>query len=339
VVTNKEAAQSGMDILEIVENSCAFTCGALLSLVTCCEKIEACKDTCIIVAALGHCVVQSVDKFCPCVGPCISSCCMPCILCCDGKKPDGKKTEKEPEPKFDGMRSTNFVMNEEYSTHDTWKWCGSAQLNYDTESVHSLYIRLTEMSLRIPGSPVVKLKLGQFTLLIDRGSNDLETIDPTEGKTILSELKIPGIRVDNYKPEIKIRRSTASFNPIFGKEIFEAVVNGGDVKALLERYKGMNMLDTYKNDKGDTAMIAAARGNNVHAVKMLLEAGWKVDFIDDYNNWTPLIYACKLGYEELASVLIAAGANVNVLNGKPMSVAVESGHVKVVELLSSVGAK
>lgn len=203
-----------MDILELLEKSCTFTCGLLLSLVTCCDKIEACQDTCILVAALGTCVVQSVEKCCPCVSPCIASLCMPCILCCDGKKTDGKGTGKEPEPKFDGIRLTNFVMNEEYSTHDTWKYCGSAQLNYNTESVHSLFNRLTEMKLCIPGSPVVHLKLGQFTLLIDRGSNDLEIIDPKQGEILLTDLKIPGIRADNYNPEIKIRRSTASFNPI-----------------------------------------------------------------------------------------------------------------------------
>ena len=72
-----------------------------------------------------------------------------------------------------------------------------------------------------------------------------------------------------------------------------------------------------------------------------MDIGTRVD-IEDKNGLTPLHHAVQQGHEEVAKILIKAGANVNkkvsVLEWTPLHVAVEYKLVKMVRLLVRNGA-
>jgi len=101
--------------------------------------------------------------------------------------------------------------------------------------------------------------------------------------------------------------------------------------ALLRKHGGIS-------GAADSIHVAAAVGN-IEAVKQHLAAGANVNAKDD-DGWTPLLYAAAEGRKEVAELLIANGAdvNVNVYGTTPLHIAAFSGHTEVVELLIANGA-
>ena len=62
----------------------------------------------------------------------------------------------------------------------------------------------------------------------------------------------------------------------------------------------------------DISMHKAAEAGNITAIKQHLDAGADVNATHD--GWTPLHYAASAGHKEVAELLIAKGAAVNVKN-------------------------
>lgn len=87
-------------------------------------------------------------------------------------------------------------------------------------------------------------------------------------------------------------------------------------------------------------LIKAAHDGRVSEVKQLLQSGAPVD-ATDVNGWTALLYALQDGHDEIARLLIDAGANVNqdTLLGTPLMVAAYRGRAEMIELLVFRGAK
>jgi ankyrin repeat protein len=88
------------------------------------------------------------------------------------------------------------------------------------------------------------------------------------------------------------------------------------------------------------------KGYPIETLKILLDHGADVDEAvvspEDIAGFTPLMFAVRDNHEELAKLLIAKGANVNVRanNGKtPLSLAVEKGYTAMAELLKSAGGE
>jgi len=94
-----------------------------------------------------------------------------------------------------------------------------------------------------------------------------------------------------------------------------------------------------KGNPEDVKLHDAAEKGNLEAVKQHLAAGANVNAKDD-DGWTPLLYAAAEGRKEVAELLIANGAdvNVNVYGTTPLHIAAFSGHTEVVELLIANGA-
>jgi len=85
-----------------------------------------------------------------------------------------------------------------------------------------------------------------------------------------------------------------------------------------------------------TALLYAASGKNRSTVKVLLEAGAKVDVPDNEQNWTALMFAAAEGNMEVVKVLLEAGADptlADVDGETSVQFASSNGHTAVANLL------
>ena len=100
------------------------------------------------------------------------------------------------------------------------------------------------------------------------------------------------------------------------------------------------------NRFGGTALIPAAHYGHVRAVDILLRAGVAPDHVNRLG-WTALLEAIILGdggerHREIVGLLIAAGANVNIADGKgvsPLAHARARGQGEIARMLERAGAR
>ena len=93
---------------------------------------------------------------------------------------------------------------------------------------------------------------------------------------------------------------------------------------------------------GATPLHVAGWSGNVKAASRLLDAGADVGRTDRIFGRTALHLACRRGHVEVAARLIEAGADVNKQDAdyeEPIIEAIRNGHLEVVQLLCSHGAK
>ncbi|XP_038934758.1 fibronectin type 3 and ankyrin repeat domains 1 protein isoform X2 [Rattus norvegicus] len=93
---------------------------------------------------------------------------------------------------------------------------------------------------------------------------------------------------------------------------------------------------------GCTALHWAADGGHCPVIDWMIKDGCEVDVVDTGSGWTPLMRVSAVtGSQKVASLLIEAGADVNVRDkdGKtPLMVAVLNNHEQLVQLLLDKGA-
>lgn len=103
--------------------------------------------------------------------------------------------------------------------------------------------------------------------------------------------------------------------------------------------QNQNIVDM-SNDSGQTLLSIACVIGNLNAVKVLVEAGSKLNVQDETGN-TPLIEASLHGNKEIVSLLLESGANPNIYNldrETALTSAVAYSHYNTVELLIEVGS-
>ena len=85
----------------------------------------------------------------------------------------------------------------------------------------------------------------------------------------------------------------------------------------------------------------AARTGNIEAVKQHVAAGAEVNVKGGFVDGTPLHWAAYDGRNEIAELLITAGADVNANsdNGTPLDTAISRKHPETAELLRKHGGK
>ncbi|XP_078079030.1 fibronectin type 3 and ankyrin repeat domains protein 1 [Mustelus asterias] len=97
-----------------------------------------------------------------------------------------------------------------------------------------------------------------------------------------------------------------------------------------------------RDNGGSSALHWAADGEHLSVIEWMIKDGCKVDITDGHSLWTPLMRVAALnGNTEVASILIKAGANVNLQDrmGKtPLMIAVLNSHDTLVHLLLKNGA-
>jgi ankyrin repeat protein len=103
-------------------------------------------------------------------------------------------------------------------------------------------------------------------------------------------------------------------------------------KPLLE-YLLTNKANILKiNRFGDSAVLLAALGGNLEAVKLLVQFKAEIN----PQGWTPLMYAAFNGHLAVANYLTEAGAKVDAQTGSGLTalmVAAKYGHFEIVSLL------
>ena len=94
---------------------------------------------------------------------------------------------------------------------------------------------------------------------------------------------------------------------------------------------------------GTTALHIAVDAGRTSTVRALVAAGASLD-VRRYSAWSPLTDACRWGHHECVAVLVAAGADVNMMHGNlnesVLSVAAErSGCLRCIRTLLDAGAR
>ncbi len=82
------------------------------------------------------------------------------------------------------------------------------------------------------------------------------------------------------------------------------------VKMLIDAGANVKM----KNVNNRTALMLASSGPFVETVKLLLQYGAEVNAKDNHQDWTPVMFAAGEGQLEVAKVLVAAGADIMMLD-------------------------
>lgn len=92
------------------------------------------------------------------------------------------------------------------------------------------------------------------------------------------------------------------------------------------------------SEKSDTEFHEAVAANDLQKVKDLIAEGVDIHHIGDWGC-TPLEYAIELGFLDIVSVLLSAGANPEFgVNIYPLSLAVQTRQVDIVSALIEAGA-
>ncbi len=93
--------------------------------------------------------------------------------------------------------------------------------------------------------------------------------------------------------------------------------------------------------EAELALMDAAAVGDIEAVKQHLADGMDVNAKEGEIGGTPLHFAAWKGHNEIAELLIANGADVNVKTfkgGTPLFYAAANGHKEIAELLIAAGA-
>ena len=103
-------------------------------------------------------------------------------------------------------------------------------------------------------------------------------------------------------------RPNVSFNHYITPRMLAAKVGN---KAIMQSVLGMTWSNVERDAVGMTALHWATYYNQVEMAKMLIDAGYELDVVDEFLGYTPLMYAIKNKNIAMVDLLINAGADVN----------------------------
>ena len=113
--------------------------------------------------------------------------------------------------------------------------------------------------------------------------------------------------------------------------------DGDKATELVEKHP--TIIDT-KDDKGDTGLIIAIRGDDTDWTGFLLRKGADPNLAGAGGD-TPLIAAAKTGFDQAVGWLLGLGAKVDMTNRKgetPLIIAVQQRQLGMVRVLLAAGA-
>ena len=109
-------------------------------------------------------------------------------------------------------------------------------------------------------------------------------------------------------------------------------------RLLMERVADKNVRDT----RGYTALMLAATNDHEEIAQLLVEAGADKDSEDNIFDNTALMLAAMNGHEEIAQLLVQVGADKDMRNDSgntALMLAAEHGHEEIAQLLLEAGAQ
>jgi ankyrin repeat protein len=178
-----------------------------------------------------------------------------------------------------------------------------------------------------------------ISMLIEQGA-DIDAQDTKFGCTPLQRAVIKK-KIDCVKLLIQCKANLSSQDQA-GETALHDAASGGNIEAmklLLAAGANVKMVD----NEGMTPLHKAAQSGNVDCIKLLLKAKSMVDQLS--NHCTAVCYAANEGHLEAVKLLIAAGANINIINtndahfSPPLFAACYNGHIACVICLLQHGAK
>ncbi|KAK9761041.1 phosphate system positive regulatory protein pho81 [Basidiobolus ranarum] len=96
------------------------------------------------------------------------------------------------------------------------------------------------------------------------------------------------------------------------------------------------------NSEGLYPLHLTSREGHVMLSKLLVENGAQLDTTDTFHGWTPIFYATSEGHEECVRILLDAGCKVNVRDDSgatPIFYGAIEGHAKCVKMLLEAGVR
>ena len=114
----------------------------------------------------------------------------------------------------------------------------------------------------------------------------------------------------------------------------------GDFTRVEQLLKEGAKPDKYLGEYGRTALYRAAQNGHNDIAKILIEAGANVNTQDNVG-WTALYWAARNGHNDIVKILIEAGADVNIQESDgwtALSRAAEKGHNDIAKILFIAGA-
>lgn len=118
-------------------------------------------------------------------------------------------------------------------------------------------------------------------------------------------------------------------------------MDDGDVAMLQQLLQGGVQADT-RGRQGSTPLCEAAAAGNAEQVSVLLGAGAEVDLRSDGDGATPLFHAAKAGSAQVVALLLEQGADANVATSSgatPLHAAAAAGAEEAVQALLAKGAR
>ena len=141
---------------------------------------------------------------------------------------------------------------------------------------------------------IIKNNLDEFIIIINHGiKNDL-ILDEKNGDYIYHLI----CRENNYKFLLELNKRKIKFN-----------------------------LDNLNKNK-ETALITAINNQSLECAEIIIKSGADIN-IRNKGDLSPLMLACKFGYDNLVNILVEKGADINeknILGETPLSLAQINGH-------------
>lgn len=219
---------------------------------------------------------------------------------------------------------------------------------------------------------MVAAGLGQtytVELLLTAGA-DVRALDPRMGATALHKaaqsgnpdvarlLLAHGAFIDAQSPTVG---NTALIDAVLHKHapIVRVLLDGG-ARTTIRNHAGQSAHDLAREDglatiaalivarderdaalTGAQVLMAAVQAGDVGAVEQFVAAGHALDARSPDDDCTPLGMAARLGHARIVQVLLAAGADVRLVNGLMKATAAHEaayfGHAAVVRVLTAPG--
>ena len=123
-------------------------------------------------------------------------------------------------------------------------------------------------------------------------------------------------------------------------ETLFALIENGDTKNAIDLIEKKNLIDYRQDEEYYTPLMFASECGQVEIVKHLIKKGAKINATEGML-FTPLTLASRAGHTEIVKLLLDAGAIVDIFTkeGKtPLIWACSTGRLEVARLLIAAGA-